>query len=154
LRRHLTYANVMSTVAVFLAVAGGYAIGQIGGDGSVRSGTVSDLDADYQTVLSVPGMGKVQAACVNGDETMIGWKTTAKPLRVTVDRQGSAFGFLHQVGSRSAYEVGLAGLGSRVQFHVVPRVPKDTPQTVVSAVGVDFSGDCAAYVSAQAVSTN
>ena len=153
MRRHLTYANVMSTVAVFLALAGGYALGTVGGDGSVRSGTVSGLDADYQTVLSVPGMGKVQAACINVDQTMIAWKTTARPLRVTVERDSGSFGFHHQVGSRSAYEIGLGGIGMRIQFHVAARAPKDAPQTVVSAVGADFSGDCAAQVSAEAVST-
>lgn len=153
MRKHLTYANVMSTLGVFLGLAGGYAIAELGGDGSVRSGQVSNLTDDYKTILKVPGMGRVQAACVNTDETRIAWKTGKKTLRVAVERDDESFSFQSNPGARHAYEVGLAGLGATLEFHVFPRLGQDSPQTVVQAAANGFSGDCAEYVAAEATST-
>jgi hypothetical protein len=154
LRRHLTYANVMSTLGVFLALAGGYAIAKAGGEGSsVRSAQVTNLGPDYKTILKIPGLGKVQTACINGDETMVAWKTGQDPLRVLVDREDGSFAFHSNAGSRSAYEVGLSGLGAHIEFHVFRRQGQDTPQTFVSAAANDFGGDCASNVAAEAIST-
>ena len=155
MRRHLTYANVMSTAGVFLALAGGYAIAEINGDGSVRSGQVSNLGTseEYKTILTVPGMGKVQAACINTDETWVAWKTGPKPVRVAVERDDSSFSFQSNPGIRHGYEVGLSGIGATIEFHVFPRLGQDAPQTVVNAAANDFSGDCAKWVAAEAVST-
>jgi hypothetical protein len=143
----------MSTLGVFLGLAGGFAVAKITGDGSVRSGSVRNLGSEYKTVVRVPELGAVQAACINGDETMVAWTSLDRPTRVSVKRDDGSLSFQHQRGSRSGYEIGLGGIGTRIQFHVAPRFGKDEPQTVASVFGNDFSGPCAAQVSAIAVGT-
>jgi hypothetical protein len=65
----LSYANVMATVAVFLALGGGITMAAISGDGSVRFGAEKGLtEFEWETVLNLPGVGKVQAYCAKGTE--------------------------------------------------------------------------------------
>jgi hypothetical protein len=60
----LSYANVMATVAVFLALGGGITMAAISGNGSVRFGGTKGLPFfERETVLNLPGIGKVQADC-------------------------------------------------------------------------------------------
>jgi hypothetical protein len=63
IRERLTYANVMSTLGVFLALGGGYAIASsVKGDGRViQKGKA--VGSDFETVAKVPGVVRVQARC-------------------------------------------------------------------------------------------
>ncbi len=149
--RHLTYANVMSTLGVFLALAGGFAIAKISGDGSVRSGQLTDLDGDFATVVSVPKLGKVTAACVGG-LTKVAWNNTIPTNeRVSVDFIDTATQFLSDPGQSSAYTMSLPE--SKLVFHVFRNNGDDTPQTVVNVAASGFSDPCADSVAAEAVST-
>ncbi len=65
----LSYANVMATVAVFLVLGGGVTMAAISGNGSVRFGAIKGLAVqEWETVLNLPGIGKVQAFCSKGTE--------------------------------------------------------------------------------------
>ena len=62
IRERMTYANVMSTVAVFLALGGGLAFAAIKGDGRiVQKGKAVGLEPE--TVAKVPGVVRVRADC-------------------------------------------------------------------------------------------
>lgn len=79
---HLTYANVMSTLAVFLViVGGGVALASVSGTGRVKFGADRGLGSGYTTVLSVKGVGQVQAAC-NGNVLTLGWRNTTSQQQV------------------------------------------------------------------------
>ena len=67
LREKLTYANVMSTLAVFLALGGGYAIATIKGDGRIVQGS-EVIEIDPETVANIPGVVKVRASCTGALE--------------------------------------------------------------------------------------
>ncbi len=72
----LSYANVMATVAVFLVLGGGITMAAISGDGSVRFGAKNGLTAsEWETVLNLPGIGRVQARC--SKRTEIRFKNTS-----------------------------------------------------------------------------
>jgi len=83
LANRLTYANVMSTLAVFLVLAGGIAAAAISGSGSVKFGGQKGLvNGEWVTVLNLPGIGKLQAFC--GKSTDLGFKNTSgKKLQAT-----------------------------------------------------------------------
>jgi len=89
LSARLTYANVMATVAVFLAIGGGVTLAAIGGSGRVKFGGEKGLTLfTYETVLSLPGVGKIQASCSKG--TNIRFKNkSGKTLRATVHRSST-----------------------------------------------------------------
>ncbi len=63
--RRLTYANVMSTIGVFLALTTGVALGDIQGTGRVKFGNRLDIPfvIDDGDVLNLPGVGRLEAAC-------------------------------------------------------------------------------------------
>jgi hypothetical protein len=72
----LSYANVMATVAVFLVLGGGITMAAISGDGSVRFGAKKGLTKfEWETVVNLPGIGKVQARCSKG--TGVRFKNTS-----------------------------------------------------------------------------
>ena len=154
-RRHLTYANVMSTAGVFLGLAGGYGIAQIGGDGSVRSGQVRNLTAQPKTVLRVPKMGKVTAHCENGNETFAAWVHTSKRKQVVsrefTDAGGGTATFVSNSGV--VHESELSTAEPKMVFHIANYSGTDEPQTVVSVVRVGPTGSCDVNIIAEATST-
>jgi hypothetical protein len=84
LRSRLTYANVMATLAVALALGGGgFALANVSGSGNVRFGAEKGLSVgSFENVLTMPGVGKVQAICSKG--TLIRVKNTSgKTFAVT-----------------------------------------------------------------------
>jgi hypothetical protein len=84
----LSYANVMATLAVVLALGGGgFALANVSGSGDVRFGAEKGLTpGGFETVLTMPGVGKLQAVCSKG--TLIRVKNTSgKTLQVTRFRE-------------------------------------------------------------------
>jgi hypothetical protein len=77
LRARLSYANVMSTAAVFLAIGGGVAFAVIQGSGkAVFSGEKGLPTVGFVKVAGVPGVGKVLGHC-NGVNNTIRFKNTS-----------------------------------------------------------------------------
>ena len=153
MRRHLTYANVMSTLGVFLGLAGGYTIAKVTGDGALKSGQVTDVGANTQTVLTFPGMGKVTARCVGGTDTEVGWRHTGKRQhRVSVEFEDAETSFLSAPGSHHEYT--MPDQGSKLTFNVFLAKGNDEPQVSVDVVGSGiFAGACAENVAAIGTST-
>jgi hypothetical protein len=148
-RRHLTYANVMSTLGVFLALAGGYAVAKISGDGSIRGGQATDIGADRETLVTVPGLGKATTICL-GDETRAAWKNTSGGReRVTVEFDTGTASFLSQSGS--SHEYSLETGQPKLTFHVAAYGGTGAPQTIVSVIAGGASDQCAERVAAEAI---
>ena len=62
LKPRLTFANVVSLIALFAALGGGYAIA-FSGVGSLAKARVTGLGPDYQKILDLPGIGPLKAKC-------------------------------------------------------------------------------------------
>lgn len=152
MRRHLTYANVMSTLGVFLALAGGYAAAKITGDGSIKGGQVIDVGSERETLVTVPGLGKATAICV-GDETRAAWKNTSGGReRVTVELATGTASFLSQDGSSHQYP--LETQQRKIVFHVAAYGGPGAPQTIVSVITGGASNQCAERVAAEAITAD
>jgi hypothetical protein len=154
--RHLTFANVMSTIAVFGVLAGGYAIARGGGESpAVRSGTVQAEDGTggkFKTIVTVPGLGKVQGSCSNVDEdSKIAWKDTIGQQWVVVGREASSFTFRSSEGERHAYV--LDNTDPTIRFYVYKTSGADEPQATITGAVNDLSDGCARYYAAESVST-
>lgn len=70
LKPRLTFANVISLIALFAALGGGYAIAFSGG-GSLDKVRVTGLSSDYQKVLELPGIGPLKAKCEGEAEVTV-----------------------------------------------------------------------------------
>ena len=89
-REKLTYANVMSTLAVFLVLGGGITAAAISGSGSVKFGGQKGVSPapSWDTILNLSGIGKVQAQCGKG--TNIAFRNTSgkKLLATFLENEG------------------------------------------------------------------
>jgi hypothetical protein len=94
LKARLTFANVVSVIALFVALGGGYALAFSGG-GSLAKARVTGLDADYQKVIELPGIGPLKAKCEGDAEVtvMIKNKTEDDDALLTNQERGG-FGYL------------------------------------------------------------
>jgi hypothetical protein len=157
LSERLTYANVMATVAVCLVIGGGVTLAAVSGSAKIKFGAEKGLSiSGYETVLSIPGVGKVQAFCEKG--TLIRFKNTSgKTLKVTAfseyngDREISS---VASGGSSLEFYVGGGASGSD-HLHVFRASASGTPAADIT-VGYDYGVDGACpnrTVTAQAVSS-
>ncbi len=154
IRGRLTYANVVATLAVCLAIGGGVTLAAVNGSGTVKFGGEKGISSEaYETVLSVPGVGKVQALCSKG--TLVRFKNTSgKTLAATVER-AAAGDFEEDVlaDGESLETFGFFDVDT-LRFHAFRQAASGTPATDIT-VGVSYPGgvDCSARtVTAQAVS--
>jgi hypothetical protein len=60
---HLTYANVMVTLLAFVVLTGGFALARVSGSGDVKFGGHKGLSGTFDTIVTAPGVGKIQANC-------------------------------------------------------------------------------------------
>ena len=151
MRRHLTYANVMSTVGVFLALGGGYAAAKLtaGGD-RVTDGQAFNLGENFKTVANAPGVGKVKANCDPATEdTLIAWRTTDHRIYLFREQEGNSSGFQSNRGEQHTFL--LDNTQPRIEFHAIGDLDNDNPQATVTAAAGNFSGGCAQQVAAQVV---
>ena len=155
MRRHLTYANVMSTAGVFLALGGGYAAAKLAGGGGdkVTDGQVFNLNENFKTIASAPGVGKVKANCdPMTEDTLLAWKTTDHRVRLFHEQEGSTGGFQSNAGEQHTFLLNIPE--PRIELHIIGDRDNDQPQVTVSAAGIDFSDGCAVQVAAQVVTSD
>lgn len=148
----LTYANVIATLALCLAIGGGVTLAAVGGSGSVKFGAEKGLSsAAFETVLSLNGIGKVQAFCDN-DVTIVRFKNTSgKRLQATSVRasDGSFFGEALDDGDALQHQAGNPQATFR--FHVFTADANGKPAADIT-VGSKFATPCPnRVVTAQAV---
>ena len=143
----LSYANVMATVAVFLALGGGITIAAISGDGSVRFGAEKGLtEFEWETVLTLPGIGKVQAFCSKG--TSIRFRNTSgEQLQASVLRgQGAQFdGDILGQGGALAQAVFADSEDSNIdtmRFHVFKASASGQPMADITVSHQYGAGEC------------
>jgi hypothetical protein len=135
-RRRLTYANVMSTVGVFLALGGGFALAKIKGDGRIiQKG--SKVEGPLETIANVPGVVKVRAECIGA-------------LQITIENTSDKTLELHRgVGGDTA--VAALTPGDQEQYsssgneivQVFRAGTKATPMAQLTISG-QYPGTCAA----------
>jgi hypothetical protein len=151
LKARLSYANVMATIAVFVAIGGGVTLAAVGGSGKVKFGGEKGISGGgFENVLSVPGVGKIQAQCLKG--TFIRFKNTSgKSLYVTVeDPDSDGFTDALLADGESIQEVSVGTQTFR--FHAFRAAGGGTPAADIT-VGAKWTVDCGPRaVIAQAVS--
>jgi hypothetical protein len=76
----LNYANVMATIAVFMAMGGGYAVA-FSGSGSLQKGALLNIPNGAVTVRSLTGIGAIQASCSGGSPSVAFKNTSGEDLR-------------------------------------------------------------------------
>jgi hypothetical protein len=111
----LTYANVVASVALFLALGGGYALA-VSGDGKLQKGKVNGIGTAFEDVRTLTGIGSIQAQCVTGapDPSLSVrlHNTTANAIRyrfLSIDNEGPAVsggvGIAQANNNSTAFEV-------------------------------------------------
>lgn len=105
-RRHCTYANVMSTLAVFLVVAGGTALAAKLPSGSVASKTVKDNSLQSKDLKN----GSAVTGADVRDDSLGGSDVDESDLRVDTSPTGAASGGLS--GSYPNPAIGASAVGS------------------------------------------
>jgi hypothetical protein len=136
LRSRLSYANVMATLAVALALGGGgFALANISGSGNVRFGAEKGLSsAHYETVLALSGVGKLKAFC--GKSTLIRFKnTSSKTLQLTRFReQDGDFDSDKVAAGEVSLETSFSGFPrDTVRYHVFRAGGDGTPMADIAA---------------------
>jgi hypothetical protein len=155
----LSYANVMSTVAVFLALGGGITLAAIQGDGSFRFGAAKDLPfLEWETVLSVPGIGKVQVFCAKG--TGVRFKNTSGgTLQASVLRETDGDFEAASLAENESLETLAQGVGASdnidtLRFHAFKASAGGKPTADLTLSHQYNDGDCAnRAAAAQAVAS-
>jgi hypothetical protein len=99
LRDRLSYANVMATSAVFLALGGGaYALSAgsapVRGGGKIASNALTQAPASpFQTIAKIGGIGKINVRCNAGAQSS-DWEFSSarrNVVMVTTDTAGNGF---------------------------------------------------------------
>ena len=62
----ITPSSVIATIALFVALGGGYAVA-FKGSGTVQKGALLNIPAEFTTVRSLTGIGSIQAACLDSN---------------------------------------------------------------------------------------
>ena len=142
----LTYANVVSTIALFGVLAGGYAVA-FSGKGSLRQGHVFPEHDERLTVVGLPGIGSLKAECGDGSITQLYVKNASgKALSVHAvagtDTGGNAFVFGADIADGSTEPMGGVGGGenwSTMRLTIYPSGKSSRPQ---ASVNVDVDRGC------------
>jgi hypothetical protein len=92
-KARLTFANVVSAIALFAALGGGYAAAFSGG-GSLAKARVTGLGADYEKIMDLPGIGPLKAKCEGDVEVTVRIKNQTEDddsLLTYQERAGSGY---------------------------------------------------------------
>jgi hypothetical protein len=80
-RRHLSPPTVVSTIALFVALGGGYAMA-FSGSGSLQKGARLGIPFESTDIRTLSGIGSIQARCRFGDFELFFKNTSGKQLRM------------------------------------------------------------------------
>ena len=144
LRSKLTYANVMSTLAVALVIGGGTASAIIVYDAPAGFNAVKGIQTP-RTVLGVPGVGTVTASCGRAG-IVIHWKNrTPQGQLVFVDPGGSREPTGVSLGSGEERGIIVFGAPDPYEMVHVQAVRPGNGGTPMAEVGIviNWRGDCA-----------
>ena len=153
----LTYANLMATLAVFLALGGGLALATIHGNGSVRFGGQRGLPSDHRfvTILDLQGLGKLQAACgATSPNDKVRFKNTSGGrLNATVFDEPNGDFHATPLSNGDTLQTVFAAFDSfdTVRFHVFRAGRRGTPAADIVASHKYGSGCSGNTVAAQAL---
>ena len=144
----LTYANVMATLGVFLALGGGYAVATIQGNGNaVFNGNANKLNANYKTIANVPGIVRVNAACA-GEVLYRIKNTSSKTLLMHRGTGGGTFDYKMQPGESEDF----FNDGVQTQIFHVYRARGDMTPAALVTISSFYPNSCeGAYISVAAL---
>lgn len=142
--KRLTYANVISTIALFVALGGGYAVA-FSGSGSLQKGAwVGPPTVGQVTVRSLTGIGALNASCTEGGIDTVNLQLTngsGEPLSFRWgDTQGNDGGNFVQPNEQEAIEP-LVGGQSNLRLHIFPTDGTKRPQASLD-INVGGGDDC------------
>src|SRR5262249_31415009 len=153
IRRHLTFAIVISLTALFAALGGG-AWAVIQGGGSVRSGTVKGPPTNPVRLLSVDGTGLLTIACPNpglGELELLFKNTTTKRERVLIRDSSSTDSEQVTPGGQLAF---LKNQQDQLTFHFWQASGADRPQAVVTVSLLPEPSCAKSFAAAEATATS
>jgi len=110
----LSYANVMATIAVFVALGGGaYALSQssppVRGGGKIVSSVLSASPGPFQRLVKLPGIGKITVSCGTNAQSS-GWGFfTARHAADIVTTDGAGTPDIDRIGHVAGHNHGFSG---------------------------------------------
>jgi hypothetical protein len=128
-------ATVISTVALFVALGGGYALA-FSGSGSLQKGALFGIPGDGTPVRSLTGVGEVQALCESGGDIKV-WFNNHRTEQL---RYGPNVVIPAQFFTPDLYDD--TGGSDDLEFHISPADADKAPQLDV-LVRVDDTNNCA-----------
>lgn len=140
-------ATVISTIALFVALGGGYALA-FSGSGSLQKGSLLGPTSTLTSVRTLTGIGEIGAECTSG---ALEWKfvnTSGETLDVEEMRGTPGAPDV----TRDAIELedtedddtASATGHSTIRWHIVPSDGTKSPQADVSVSTDEVAGNCAA----------
>jgi hypothetical protein len=132
-RRHLSPPTVVSMIALFVALGGGYALA-FSGSGSLQKGALFGIPGPTTSVRSLTGVGAVTADCTVGDIVVQLRNHRTEQLRygpnVVIPAHSSTGDLYNDTGGSEDLE-----------FHISPADADKAPQLNV-LVRVDDTDNC------------
>jgi hypothetical protein len=137
---------VISVIALFAALGGGYALA-FSGSGSLQKGSATNLTTSFTSFRTLTGIGNLQARCATGpDRTELRFhNSTSETLVVQGVREGdSAFlpgAGVDPGGDSTAFST--AAPQETFRFHILPEDGSKAPQAdIVVYAEEPGGGDC------------
>jgi hypothetical protein len=151
-RSHLTYANVMATLA-FFAVVGGGAIAAIDGKGEVQFESRRGFPVGGEgKVAKLPGVGKVVGSCTEAGQFFIYFVNTSGRTLALYD-QGPSTSGAFTLPDGDSHLFTAAGEPNHHQYHVFTAQDADRPMATLE-LSAFRNGSCdQAYIGVEAVSS-
>jgi hypothetical protein len=141
LRPRLSFANVMSSIAVFLALGGGYATA-FSGSGTVQKGALLNIPNGAVTVRSLTGIGAIKASCSGGSPSVALENTSGEQLAVGGVGIDDYIGFGIEDGESENLDPEVDGF-NEMNVHISPGDGSKRPQADVQITADDGADTCA-----------
>lgn len=160
-RRHLSPPMVVATIALFVALGGGYATA-FSGSGTLQKGNVTGLTNSYTTVRTLTGIGSIQARCPSDGNGILRFhNASGKSLVVdqTLSHQGDGLTALSTgVANNTDYDLNVPASNDDwfYDWHIQPALgePAGSKSPQASAQVSFFVSNCAgSRVAALALNT-
>lgn len=128
-------ATVISTIALFVALGGGYAAA-FSGSGSLQKGALKDIPSGAVPVLKLTEIGAIKAACSGGSPSVAFKNTSGETLRVGLIGQDGNLQFDFTNGNTDNLDPDVADLNT-MYAHISPVDGTKRPQADVQITAFD-----------------
>lgn len=135
IRRRLSYANVVATLALFLAIGGGTAAAIVIINSKSGFDAVKGVGEESEKVLGVPKVGAVKASCDEG-RIIINWKNATDARQKVFVDDGGMNPTVHTLGAGDVGIIINGGLPAPDMLHLLVLRPGNggTPMAEVGMI--------------------